>query len=185
MEAYTPKPNVQRLEDVYDLNASVWMVMGRQVGFLRRLIISVSITSFSQPIVCQTILIQFTMGATRGCRLSLRLLDAIIHGAEQMSYDDHKILASGSSIEEQKIYWMWCLEEKQKNIGRTNNYAGDEDVEWWGNFLNAQHTILVNYFVGYWPLQIQFKWNIGGPSIETMTNVESLDIPELNNLVHP
>ena len=90
-----------------------------------------------------------------------------------MPYDNHKTLALGSSIEEQKIYWMWCLEEKQKNIERTKKYVGDQDVEWWGNFFNHQHTILVNHLVGYWPLQIQFKWNIGAPSMATTTNVKS------------
>ena len=29
-----------------------------------------------------------------------------------------------------------CLDEKQKNIERTKKYAGDQDVEWWGNFFN-------------------------------------------------
>ena len=50
-----------------------------------------------------------------GCKLLLHFPDAVIHGTEQMPYDDHKKLASGSSIEEQKIYWKRCLEEKQKN----------------------------------------------------------------------
>ena len=53
----------------------------------------------------------------------------VIHGAQQMSYDDHKRLAPNSSIEEQKIYWMQCLEEKQKNIERTKKYDGDQNVE--------------------------------------------------------
>ena len=57
--------------------------------------------------------------------------DAVIHDAEQMSYDNHKLLPIGSSIEEQKIYWMWCLEEKCKNIECTKKCVGDEDVEWW------------------------------------------------------
>ena len=33
--------------------------------------------------------------------------DAVIYGAEQMAYDDHKRLATGRSIEEQNIY-MGC-----------------------------------------------------------------------------
>ena len=102
-----------------------------------------------------------------------------------MSYDDHKRLAPGSSIEEKKIHWMWCLEEKQKNIKRTKKYVGDQDVEWWGNFFNYQHTILVNHFGGYWSLQNQFKWNIGDQSMVTTNNVQSLDNLNLNNLVLP
>ena len=88
-----------------------------------------------------------------GCKLLLRFQDVVIHGAEQMSYDDHRKLASGSLIEERKIYWMRCLEEKQKNIDRTKKYAGDQDVEWWANFFNHQHTILLNHLVGSGPLQ--------------------------------
>ena len=45
-------------------------------------------------------------------------------------------MAPSSLIEEQNIYWMRYLEEKQKNIERTKKYAGDQDVEWWGNFFN-------------------------------------------------
>ena len=71
-----------------------------------------------------------------GCRLSLHFPNAVIYSAEQMAYDDHKILATGSSIKEQKIYWMWCLKEKCKNIECTKKYAGDLDVEGWGNFFS-------------------------------------------------
>ena len=53
------------------------------------------------------------------CKLLLHFPDVVIHGAKQISYDNHKKLGLGSSIEEQKIYWMRCLEEKQKNIERT------------------------------------------------------------------
>ena len=48
-----------------------------------------------------------------GCRLFLHFLDVVIHGVEQMLYDDHKRLATRILIEEQKIYWMWCIEEKR------------------------------------------------------------------------
>ena len=78
---------------------------------------------------------------------------------------------------------MWGLEEKQKNIERTKKYVGDQDVEWWGNFFNHQHTILVNHLVGYWPLQFQFKWNIGASSMVVTINVQSLDNHDMNNQV--
>ena len=41
-----------------------------------------------------------------GYRLLLHFPDAEIHGAQQMSYEDHKRLAPSRSIDEQKIYWM-------------------------------------------------------------------------------
>ena len=44
------------------------------------------------------------MGATKGCRFLLLVLDAEIHGVEQMLYDDHKKLAISSLIDEKKIY---------------------------------------------------------------------------------
>ena len=81
-----------------------------------------------------------------------------------------KKLAPGSSIEEQKIE-------------HTKKYASDQEVEWWGNFFNHQHTILVNHLVSYRPPEIQFQWSIGAPSMVTTTNVQSLDNPDLNNLV--
>ena len=80
---------------------------------------------------------------------------------------------------------MPSLEEKQKNIDCTKKYAGDQDVEWWKNFFNHQHTILLNHLVGSWPLQFQFNWNIGAPSLVTTTNLQSLDNSDLNNLVRP
>ena len=58
---------------------------------------------------------------------------------------------------------MRYLEEKQKNIERTKKYDGDQNVEWWGNVFNHQHTILDNHFVGYSPLQNPFTWNISVP----------------------
>ena len=111
--------------------------------------------------------------------------DAVIYGAEQMPYDVHKRLVVGSSIEEQKMYWMLCLVEKQKNIERTKKYASDEDVDWWDVFFNHQHTILDNHFGGYWPLQNHFEWNIGGPSMTSTTHLQPLDNLELNHLIRP
>ena len=81
-------------------------------------------------------------GPQEGCKFLLRFPNVEIHGAKQMSYDDHKKMVHGSSIDEQKIYWMRCLEEKQKNIERTKKYVGDQDVEWWDTFFNHQHTLL-------------------------------------------
>ena len=44
-----------------------------------------------------------------------------------MSYDDRNKIASSISIEEKKIYWEQCLEEKIKNIERTKRYASDQN----------------------------------------------------------
>ena len=68
---------------------------------------------------------------------------------------------------------------------RTKKYACDQNVEWWGNFFNHQHTILDNHFARYWPLQNPFTWNIGVPSMVSTTHYQSLDNTELNNLVRP
>ena len=118
-----------------------------------------------------------------GCRLLLYFPDVVIYGAEQKPYDDQKRLAIGSSNEEQKIYWMWCLEEKHKHIERTKKYAGDHNVDWWDVFFNHQHIILDNHFKGYWPLHNQFEWNIGGSSLVSTTPLQQLDNLELNNIV--
>ena len=80
---------------------------------------------------------------------------------------------------------MVVLLKRKRYIEHTKKYAGDQDIEWWGIFVNHQHTILVNHLVSYWPLQFQFTCNIGAPSIVTTTNVQSLDNPDLNNLVRP
>ena len=80
---------------------------------------------------------------------------------------------------------MRWLEEKQKNIERTEKYAIDQNVDWWSNLFNHQHTILDNHLVGYWPLQYLFTWNIGVGSLVSMTRHHSLENTELNNLVCP
>ena len=59
-----------------------------------------------------------------------------------MPYDDHKKLALDSSIEEQKIYWMRCLEEKYlfyvgPRISRT------AEVRWKGNLYELRVGMLV------------------------------------------
>ena len=68
-------------------------------------------------------------------------------------------MAPSSLIEEQNIYWMRYLEEKQKNIERTKKYVGDQDVEWWGNFFNHQHTILK---LTIWSVTGHSKFNSNG-----------------------
>ena len=45
-------------------------------------------------------------GPQEGCKFLLRFPNVEIHGAQQMSYEDHKRLAPSRSIDEQKIYWM-------------------------------------------------------------------------------
>ena len=66
----------------------------------------------------------------QGCRLLLSFPDAEIQGAEQMSYEDHKKMAFDRSNNEQKIYWMRCLAEKEKKIARTKKYVGDQNVDY-------------------------------------------------------
>ena len=111
--------------------------------------------------------------------------DAEIQGAEQMSYEDHKKMAFDRSNNEQKIYWMRCLAEKEKKIARTKKYVGDQNVDWWGIFLSHQHTILENHLAGYWPLQYPFTWNSGVGSFASTSRHRSLENTELNNLVRP
>ena len=92
-----------------------------------------------------------------------------------MSYDDHKKLALDSSFDEQRIYWIRCIEEKTKNIERTKKYASNQDFESWDIFFQEQHTILTNYSTGYWPLQNPFIWNLGVPSRVPTNQNQSLD----------
>ena len=49
-----------------------------------------------------------------GCKFLLHIPNDEIHGVEQMSYDDRKKMAFGISIEEQRIYWEQCLEDKAR-----------------------------------------------------------------------
>ena len=87
-----------------------------------------------------------------------------------MPYEYHKNLAPGSSFDEQRIYWLRFLEEKQKNIERSKKYVGDQDVEWWGIFFPHHLTILDNYIAEYWSIHNPFTWNIEVPSMVFKTH---------------
>ena len=194
-EAYTPKPDVQHLDEVYDFKR--FCVDGDGTGC--RVLAPLNNISFNHVFLIQksevahnqTMLYAKQYSSSSqweprdGCRLLLYFPDVVIYGAEQKPYDDQKRLAIGSSIEEQKIYWLRCLEEKHKHIERTKKYVGDQNVDWWDVFFNHQHTILDNHFTGYWPLQNQFEWNIGGSSMASTTPLQQLDNLELNNIVRP
>ena len=194
-EAYTPKPEVHHLNEVYDFKRYCMDGDGvecrvlaplNNISFNHVFLIKRSSMSHNTTVLYAK---QYSSSSQwepqDGCRFLLQFPNAQIHGAEQMPYDDHKKLALSSSIDEKKIYWLRCLEEKQKNIERTKKYAGDQNVEWWGTFFNHQHTILNNYIAGVWPLRCAFTWNIGVPSMVSSTHHQSIDNMELNNLVRP
>ena len=194
-EAYTPKPEVHQLNEVYDFKRFCMDGDGAQgrvlaplnnISFNHVFLIKRSDMSHNTTMLYAK---QYSSSSQwepqEGCRFLLYFPNTEIHGAEQMPYDDHKKMVHSNSIDEKKIYWMRCLEEKQRNIERTKKYAGDQDVQWWDTFFNHQHTILNNYIAGVWPIQNAFTWNIGMPSIVSPANHQLIGNVELNNLVRP
>ena len=105
-EAYTPKPDVRHLDEVYDFKH--FCVDGD--GTSGRVLAPLNNISFNHVFLIkkcdishnQTLLYakQYSSSSQwepqEGCRLLLHFPDAVIHGAEQMPYDDHKKLAPGS-----------------------------------------------------------------------------------------
>ena len=135
-EAYTPKPDVQHLDEVYDFKR--FCVDGDGTGC--RVLAPLNNISFNHVFLIQksevghnqTMLYAKQYSSSSqweprdGCRLLLYFPDVVIYGAEQKPYDDQKRLAIGSSIEEKNIYWLRCLEEKHKYIEQTKKYVGDQ-----------------------------------------------------------
>ena len=121
IEAYTPKPKVQHLNEVYDFKR---LCMDGD-GIQSKVLAPLNNISFNHVFLIKrssmnhntTLLYAKQYSSTsqwepqQGCRLLLHFPNAEIHGAEQMSYDDHKKLAFDSSNYEQKIYWMQCLQK--------------------------------------------------------------------------
>ena len=194
-EAYTPKPEVHHLNEVYDFKRFCMDGDGTKC----RVLAPLNNISFNHVFLIKqtsahlkmTVLFakQYSSSTQwepqEGCRLLLHIPDAPLHGAQQMPYDDHKNVAPNSSIDEQRAYWLRCLEEKQKNIDRTKKYAGDEDVEWWEIFFTHQRTILDNYIARFWPIHNPFTWNIEVPSMISLTHHQPSNNIELHNLVRP
>ena len=114
IEAYTPKPEVQHLNEVCDSKRFCLDDDGTQsrvlaplndIGFKHVFLIKRSSTRHNLTLLYAK---QYSTSSQwepqQGCRLLLRFRDAEIHGVEQMSYDDHKKLAMiGSSNNEKKI----------------------------------------------------------------------------------
>ena len=74
-EAYTPKPDVQHLDEVYDFkkfcmddDGTSGRVLAplNNISFNHVFLIKKCDESANQTLLCETILLEFTMGATRG-----------------------------------------------------------------------------------------------------------------------
>ena len=145
-EAYTPKLEVHHLNEVYDFKRFCNVGDGMNIKVLAPL----NNISFNHVFLIKrdgishntTLLYARQYSSSKqwepqeGCKFLLHIPNDAIHGVKQMSYDDQrKKMGYGVSIEEQRIYWEQCLEDKIKNIERTMRYAGDQNVYRWGYLL--------------------------------------------------
>ena len=110
IEPYTPKPEIQNLDEVYDFKRCCMDSDEPQC----RVFATLNIISFNHFFLIKrsstrhnlTLLYakQYSTSSQwepqEGCRFLLSFLDVGINGAEQMSYNNHKKLAPDSSIKE-------------------------------------------------------------------------------------
>ena len=115
IEPYTPKPEIQNLDEVYDFKClcvdgartqNRVLALLNYISFNHVFIIKSSMSHNHTLLYAKQYSSSSQWEPQEGCRFLLRFPYVEIHGAEQMSYDDHKRSAPGSSIDEQKIYWM-------------------------------------------------------------------------------
>ena len=190
-EAYTPRPNVVHLTQIYDFKRYI----SHDPKSKEKVLAQLNNISFNHVFLLKkegsnglTLLYAKQYSSSpqwepnEGCHFLLHVSRSTIYGAKQMPYESKKQLHS-EIIEEQEMYWIQQLDEKKKHIDKAKKYAVDQDVSWWDTFFEDQRAIINNYIKGNWPLDIPFTWSIH------VTNVFSIphQTPqfERDTLVHP
>ena len=191
-DAYTPRPNVLHLKEIYDFKRYIADGGEENVKVLAQL----NNISFNHVFL---ILKNNISGCTllyakqyssspqwepeSGCQFLLHMpLITIVHGAKQMLIETKKEMKS-DLLDEQRNFWMQALKDKKKHIDNAKKYAGSQDTSWWDMFFTDQEGIIENYFNGIWPLQVPFTWFVQHtPNSQTSPRATNVD---LDNLLHP
>ncbi len=192
-EAYTPKPEIMHLLEVYDFKRYALGIDNDT----NRVFAQLHNISFNHVFLVKWVEIENVTllyakqysSSTQWephceCRFLVQIpVSTIMHGAEQMPYEDRKMLVVDRDDQDQlRQIWMKSLEVKKKYIEHAKKYAGDQDVSWWDVFFHDQHKIINSFLEGHWPLTIPFTWTFG-KTYPTLCSDPLLD--ELGRLIHP
>ena len=191
-DAYTPRPNVIHLKEIYDFKRYIAdggagnekvLAQLNNISFNHVFLIK------KHDISGQTLLHAKQYSSSPqwepegGCQFLLHMPSVtIVYGAKQMPIETKKELHS-ELVDEQRNFWIQALQEKRKHIDNAKKYAGTQDTAWWDMFFTDQELIIGNYFTGIWPLEIQFSWSV----LHTPNSQSSPRAPnaELDILLHP
>ncbi len=168
-QAYTPKPEVVHLTEIYDFKR---FALDKDIKVFSQL----HNISFNHVFLIKYVEIQdatllyakqYSTSSQwepqSGCRFLLQMPASLnVHGAEQMPYEDRKMVPLHyDDLDQQGQMWIRSLEERKKHIENAKKYAGAQDVSWWDVFFVDQKNIIENRLHSYWPVTIPFSWSLG------------------------
>ena len=192
-EAYTPRPEVMHLKEVYDFKRYALGDDNGTVKVFERLHnISFNHVFLFKWVESEMAALLFAKQYSSsgrwepecGCRFLLKMPDAlVVHGAEQMPLEDKRLVVMHcDTLDQKRQFWLSSLEAKMKNIENAKKYAGAQDVKWWDDFFLDQQSIIECRFKGHWPISTPFTWSLGTSIVSSC----SQPLPEeLGNLVQP
>ena len=189
-QAYTPKPEVVHLTEIYDFkryarndNMKVFAQL-HNISFNHAFFIKYVELERATLLYAKQYSSSINWEPRSGCLFLLQMPSSFeVHGAEQMPYEDRKLCAvQCDSLEQQSQLWVRSLEEKKKHIEFAKKYAAGQQVSWWDLFFEEQKKIIEYRTEGHWPLAFPFTWQVGNNN-----HVLSSDpLPDdLRHLAHP
>ncbi|KAH7365155.1 hypothetical protein KP509_18G011500 [Ceratopteris richardii] len=192
-EAYTPKPEVQHLTQIYDFKHFCSMGLDNSAKVLAPLHnISFNHVFLMRRVDEITLLFAKQYSSSlgwepkEGCRFLLQvpnLSTVTVYGAEQSPYEDKNNIERCGSVVDQSKSWMHALIEKKRHIERAKKYAGDQDVSWWEDFFNHQEEIIQYTIAGHWPVDVPFTWDF---CTQRSVNVaQACNVDALQSFIHP
>ena len=168
-QAYTPKPEIVHLKEIYDFKRYAHDGNIRVLAQLHNISFNHVFLIKSSELEPTTLLYakQYSSSTQwepqQGCRFLLQMPSSlVVHGAKQMPYEDRKLLAMHSDIlDHQSQLWLRSIEEKKKHIEHAKKYAGAQDVSWWNVFFIDQENIIEYRLEDRWPITTPFTWSLG------------------------
>ena len=190
-DAYTPRPNLIHLKEIYDFkryiadggegNVKVLALLNN-ISFNHVFLIKKNDISGCTLLHAKQYSSSPQWEPIGGCQFLLHMPSTTVYGATQMPIENKKEMHS-DLVDEQRNFWMVALQDKRKHIDHAKKYAGPQDTSWWDIFFSDQQGIIDNSFTGIWPLQRPFTWCIQHtPNSQSPPRAPN---PDLDNLLHP
>ena len=191
-DAYTPRPEVLHLKEVYDFkryisdggvgNVKV-LAQLNNISFNHIFMIKKNEISGSTVLYAKQYSSSTKWEPEGGCQFLLCMPSTVVHGAKQMPIEKKGQLHT-DLVSEQKQLWLQALEEKRKHIEAAKKYAAQQETSWWDVFFSDQKGIIDNSVSGdNWTLETPFTWSL---QYDRVNNTLEQPAHAINdNLVHP